>query len=350
MTHLRDLDCYYSRLGISIREALVRLNGTRHLFQLVVDSDGLLCGTVTDGDVRRALLRGVTLESPVEDCMHVDFVAGRAGDDRSNEALLGTGQRPVTFLPVLDSEGVVVEVLVRDVGSSRIAQALVMAGGYGRRLGHRTRETPKPLLHVGSRPILEHVLNKLEMSGIRKIYVSVHYRADQIKRFLEDRDSQAEVEVVEEIEPLGTAGALALIGNSGGAPILVVNGDVITQADFVALHDFHVRHALDATIGVARYDIDVPFGILRYGEDGLFAGIDEKPRISNFIAAGLYYLGPEFTALVPIGKAVDMPELLNLGKRVHLKIGLFPIHEFWADVGQPNDLEAVDRVVRGGAR
>lgn len=342
MNRLTRLDEYLCPPDLSVRDALERLNATEHLFQLVVDPERRLLGTLTDGDVRRALLRGVSLDAPVEESIHRDMLVGRAGDDEQNQTHLETDDRLVTFLPVLDVDGVVVEVLLRGTQSAGIERALIMAGGFGKRLGERTRETPKPLLPVGGRPILDHVLTNLEDSGVRVSHVSVHYHGDQIRDYVAQRENRMIVEIVEEDEPLGTAGALGQISDHDRSPILVINGDVITSVDFAALHEFHVRHSLDATVGVARYDIDVPFGVVRYGPDGLLAGIDEKPRISNFIAAGVYYLSPEFAALVPEGRSMDMPELLNQGREIGLRTGLFPIHEYWTDVGRPDDLAAAE--------
>ena len=236
-------------------------------------------------------------------------------------------------------------------GHRRVARADDVGpelGDVGRRLGDQTRETPKPLLPVGGRPILDHVLANLEGCGVRDIYVSVHYHAHQISRYVETRANNADIHMVEETEPLGTAGALGRIDTDGHAPILVINGDVITDVDLVALHDFHVRDALDATIGVARYDVEVPFGVVRRGADGLFAGIDEKPRISNFVAAGVYYLSPGVAALVAKDLPLDMPELLNRSRGLGHKIGIFPIHEYWTDVGRPADLEAAAADHRNG--
>ena len=342
MNRFTLLDDYICPPDLSVRDALARLNATDHLFQLVVDPERRLLGTLTDGDVRRALLSGVSLDAPVEESIHRDMLVGRVGDEKANQAYLETDDRLVTFLPVLDGDGVVVEVLLRGGQSGGIDRALIMAGGFGKRLGERTRETPKPLLPVGGRPILDHVLANLEDFGVRVSHVSVHYHGDQIREYIAQRQNQMIVEIVEEDEPLGTAGALGLITDNDRSPILVINGDVITNVDLAALHAFHVRHSLDATVGVARYDIDVPFGVVNYGPDGLLTGIDEKPRISNFIAAGVYYLSSEFAALVPEGRSMDMPELLNQGREIGLRIGLFPIHEYWTDVGRPADLAAAE--------
>ncbi|MGE4220033.1 MAG: sugar phosphate nucleotidyltransferase [Alphaproteobacteria bacterium] len=346
MIVITDFTGYACSRTTPIREVLNRLDRTPHLFQIVLDDDGRLLGTITDGDVRRAMLRGVELDGAAAACMQPQPKTGRKSDPQGNVKKLADVGSSRAFLPVVDDDGRMVEILVREPADAGIARALVMAGGYGTRLGERTRNTPKPLLEVGGRPILDHVLSGLEKAGVSAIHVSVHYRAEQIRAYLEQRDNRVPVALVEESEPMGTAGALAHIGGPGRAPLLVVNGDLITDVDFAALHEFHLRHALDGTIGVARYDIDVPFGVIRYGEDGLFAGIEEKPRISNFIAAGVYYLSAEFMALVPHDRPMDMPELLNQGRKIGLRIGLFPIHEYWTDVGRPADLDAANAAHR----
>ncbi len=341
MIALRELADYLSWPSLPIREVMARINGTRHLFQLIVDDDGRVLGTVTDGDIRRALLQGTSLEDEVRECMQTEFVAKHQHDaQQSHEG----AKRAVTFVPIVDDDGRVVEVLVRSPEAAGIGQALVMAGGFGRRLGARTSSTPKPLLQVGDRPLLDHVLSALEEAGVGRVHVAVHYLADQIRGFVADRDNRAHVGIIEEETPLGTAGALGSLDGEIAGPILIVNGDVLTRVDLAALHEFHQRHGLDGTIAVARHDLEVPFGVVRYDEDGLFESIEEKPRISNFIAAGVYYLGPEFTALVPRATPMDMPELLTLGRTIGLKIGLFPIHEYWTDVGQPDDLDAANRM------
>jgi len=341
MIALRDLDDYLSQPGLSIREVMARINATQHLFQLVVDDERRILGTATDGDIRRALLQGTSLDAEVRHCMRTDFVAKPQHETQNS---LERAKRAVTFLPVVDDDGRLIEVLVRSPETAGIGQALVMAGGFGRRLGERTLSTPKPLLQVGDRPLLDHVLTALEDAGVGRVHVSVHYLADQIRGFIAARDNRAEVDFIEEESPLGTAGALSRLDGKIAGPILVVNGDVLTFADLAALHDFHRRHRLDGTIAVTQHELEVPFGVVRYDEEGLFVSIEEKPRISNFIAAGVYYLEPEFTALVTRGMPMDMPELLMLGRQIGLKIGLFPIHEYWTDVGQPDDLEAADRM------
>lgn len=341
---LSSFDAYVCRPEATVAEALARIDrATPNLFQIVVSAEGRVLGTITDGDVRRAMLSGVTIADPVDHCMRKTPILGRAGEDVTNRVLL----RRAWFLPVVDEGGRLDHVLIQRRFDQPFNRALVMAGGFGRRLGDLTRETPKPLLAVGGRPILDRVLEQLEGAGISAIHLAIHYRARQIREFVAARRNLAAIEFIEETEPLGTAGALARLANHVEEPVLVANGDVLTQVDFAALHEFHTRHGYDGTVAVSRYEMRIPFGVIRQTAEGLFAGIDEKPRITQFVAAGLYYLSPEFIALTPRGRPVDMPELLTLATGAGLRIGLFPVHEYWKDVGQPGDLAAADREHEG---
>ncbi|MGE0094006.1 MAG: sugar phosphate nucleotidyltransferase [Alphaproteobacteria bacterium] len=344
MTRLVDITPYLCHADATTRDALARLNATDHLFQLITDHDGKLLGTLTDGDIRRAMLAGSTLDEPVSRCLHRNPLVGRMGEDATNKEKLRKIGGYKAFLPVIDAEGRVHEVFVAGMPSdAAVKTALVMAGGRGTRLGERTKDTPKPLLNVGDRPILEHVLTALENAGVPEIFVSVHYLADQIEAFVSARSARAQVRTVREGEQRGTIGALGQLPQPLGGAVLVVNGDVISGVDFNAMAAFHARHGYDATIGVARHEIDIPFGVIRHTSDGLFERIDEKPRIGHFVAGGIYLLGPEFAALVPVDRPMDMPELLNEGRTLGLSIGLFPIHEYWRDIGQPHDLAAAER-------
>lgn len=350
MIRMTDLAPVVCRPESAISDILKRLSASSYLFLLVVDADGKLLGTVTDGDARRAYLRGVGLDQTAKECMQSRPIAGRLGDEDGNRRKLAQILGRIVFLPLLDEAGRVREVLYAAATAAQTT-ALVMAGGPGSRLGELTRETPKPLLRVGDKPILERILDRLESSGISTIYISVHYLAEQIEKFVAERDNLATIELLRETSRMGTAGALSRISDADDKSVLVINGDIVTQVNFTALESFHHRQGHDATITVANYEVQVPYGIVRHSEDGLFEGIEEKPRHNYMAAAGIYLLSPQFTALVPPERAMDMPELLNLGRKIGLKVGLFPIHEYWTDVGLPSDLEAAERdhVANGGS-
>ena len=348
MIRLRELDPLICRPDTSVADVLKRLSDSAYLFLLVVDKNGRLLGTITDGDSRRAFLRGVKLNDTAVACMQDKPITGRVGEEEANLQRFTQIQARNAFLPLVDADGLLQEVLYSNTERSQVS-ALVMAGGPGTRLGELTRSKPKPLLPVGDRPILDHILERLERTGIRSIFVSVHYLAEQIESFIGERDNVAAIQVVHESERMGTAGALSQVPEAAKDDVLVVNADIITNANFSALENFHQRQGHDATIAVANYEVQVPYGIVRHTEDGIFQGIDEKPHQMFLAAAGIYLLSPQITALVPPDRPMDMPELLNLGRSIGLRVGVFPIHEYWVDIGQPHDLENAVRDHENGA-
>jgi dTDP-glucose pyrophosphorylase len=328
--------------GVPVRDVLGQISATPFVAQIVVDEARRVVGVMTDGDIRRALLRGLDLDRPVREVMNDRPMLGRVGEDGRNAEALHATRSVARFLPILDAEGRLACVWISAAARPSSLTALVMAGGLGSRLGERTATTPKPLLPVAGKPIMEHVLTRLEDAGVGLIYVSVHYLAHRIEEFLRERASRADIRVLHEAQRLGTAGALGILPERPTGPVLVLNGDVLTQADFSALEAFHHRHEHDATIAVAHHHVRVPYGVVRHDETGQFQGIDEKPVLRNFVAAGIYCVGPEVVTLAPPNARMDMPELLNESRRAGLRVGLFPIHEYWADVGRPEDLEAAD--------
>ncbi|MBH61060.1 MAG: alcohol dehydrogenase [Alphaproteobacteria bacterium] len=338
MIRLSEIAPLTCRQDTKIADVLRRLSESSYLFLLVTDETGRLVGTITDGDARRAFLRGVRLDDSAAACMQREPIVGRVDEEDENLRRFGQIRARNAFLPIVDADGVISEVLYSSADVGQLS-ALVMAGGPGTRLGELTRSKPKPLLSVGDRPILDHILERLEQAGIHTIYVSVHYLAEQIEAFIAARDNAGTVQVLHETERMGTAGALSQMPEAARGEVLVVNADIMTKANFSAIESFHHRQGHDATIAVANYEVQVPYGVVRHTEDGIFQGIDEKPRQMFLAAAGIYLLSPQFTALVPPDRAMDMPELLNLGRSIGLRVGVFPIHEYWVDIGRPHDLE-----------
>lgn len=348
MNCLTDIEQVCCPSDTSISNILTRLSESEYLFLLVVDENGRLLGTITDGDARRAFLRGAKLDDPAHACMRNEPIVGRLGESETNRRLFASLRVRNAFLPLVDDSGCVREVLHSNTDTGQLT-ALIMAGGLGSRLGELTRSQPKPLLSVGDKPILEHVLERLELAGIQSTYIAVHYLAEKIERFVADRENASPVHLLHESERMGTAGAISRIPEATQSDILVVNADIITKANFAAIESFHQRQGHEATIAVANYEMQVPYGVVRHNEDGIFQGIDEKPRQSYLAAAGIYVLSPQFTALVPPGRPMDMPELLNLGRSIGLRVGVFPIHEYWVDIGRPHDLESAVRDHENGA-
>jgi NDP-sugar pyrophosphorylase family protein len=213
-----------------------------------------------------------------------------------------------------------------------------MAGGFGTRLMPLTDGTPKPMLPVGDRPLLAHIVGQLRAAGIRQLNVTTHYKADAIsEHFGNGQDYGVDIRYVHEDMPLGTAGALALV-EATDQPLLVMNGDILTRVDFGAMLDFHRHHAADMTVGVRQYQFKVPYGVVE--TDGVMVmGVSEKPTVSNFINAGLYLINPDVQRMVPPACRFDMTELIHLAIARGLRVVCFPIREYWLDIGQLTDYE-----------
>jgi len=327
--------------GKTIRDALERLNDSGYLLQLVVDRDGRLVGTIADGDIRRALIRGHTLSEPIPVCMHQNPVTALNEADAS--ARIVTVQSKNAFVPIVDDERRPIGVLVSGSEMRAPEVALVLAGGFGRRLKERTHSVPKPLISVGGRPILEHVLKNLEWHGIKRVYISIHYLADQIRQFVDRRTSVASIELLEEVEPLGTGGSIGLLPSSVQGDILIVNADVISRIDLAAMYGRHVLGQHRISVGATTYRAEIPFGVIEHDDEGNILDIIEKPVQSYFVSAGIYIVRRDVGLMMPPAARFDMPDLIKAARQAGQTVGIFPIHEYWADLGTPSSLALADQ-------
>jgi dTDP-glucose pyrophosphorylase/CBS domain-containing protein len=335
----------------SLREAWESLNRSATGICLVVDPEGRLIDTVTDGDIRRAILDSVSMDSPIQIVTDKKQEAGRkppitAGTEATDAALLSTMlANNILHIPLLDDERRVVGLkLLRDLIPDRQPKidAMVMAGGFGTRLMPLTENVPKPMLRVAGRPILEHIVGQLRAADIHKVVLSTHHLPEVIHdHFGTGEGFGVEIDYVHESTPLGTAGALGLLEDVE-RPLLVVNGDIITNVDFRAMLAFHEENAADITVGVAQYRFQVPYGVVEC-EGSRITGLTEKPQMTAFVSAGIYLLSPKAVGYVEKGKRLDMPDLI---KRIVAENGAavsFPIVEYWLDIGAPAELERAKR-------
>lgn len=325
----------------TLRGALETINEVGCQMALVVDGQQRLLGTLSDGDARRALLRGLTLADPVSEAMHRTPTVVKVDDDR--ETRLGVMKRlGLHQLPVVDAQGYVVGLeVVGDflVAPERDEWVVIMAGGLGSRLKELTRETPKPMLSVGSRPILETIIRAFAEQGFRHFYLAVNYKAEQIEAHFGDGSKfGVHVHYLREERRLGTAGALSLLPMLPERPFIVTNADLLTKEDYCAMVDRHVAEAADATMGVRKYEMQVPFGVVR--EDaGRIAGIDEKPVHRFVVSAGMYVLSPRMLELVPRDAFFDMPSLFEAAIGQGLQARCHLVDGYWLDIGRPADFE-----------
>lgn len=324
-----------------ITRALEILEVSTSKIVLVADESRRLLGTVTDGDVRRGILRGIALDQPVSEVMNRKpmTVPLSEADLHIKQLMQRGGYKQV---PIVDAAGRVVDVkLLKDMLEVPVWDNLVvlMAGGFGTRLRPLTQSAAKPMLQVGDRPILETILDTFLSLGFHRFVMTLHYRAEDIIEYFGDgRERGAEIHYVRESEPMGTAGALRQLPLEPKEPLIVMNGDILTNVNFVQLLEFHNEHEACATMCVRDYDLQVPYGVVEV-EGHEFAGIVEKPIQRFFVNAGIYALEPEaLKAIRPTGH-FDMPELyealLSEGKRV----SVFPIREYWVDIGEHTDLD-----------
>jgi dTDP-glucose pyrophosphorylase len=333
----------------SVREALETITKNSRQAVLVVD-DGRLAGLVTDGDVRRAILRGVSLDERVSSVMNVRPVTIPPGTGR--EAALAIMQRrSIRHLPVVDAGGRLLDVVLLDEllrPATLPNAAVLMAGGEGSRLRPLTDALPKPLLRVGGKPLLEILVERLRAAGVRDFWMSVRYKSEMIEqRFGDGSALGVRIRYVREQEPLGTAGSLRLLEPLSHDPFFLVNGDVLTKCDFRALLAFHEREGADLTVGTVPYTVELPYGIVDVIDTRL-TGVTEKPRLDFTINAGVYVVQPSVIALIPGGGLFDVPDVLRLLLAAGRRVAAYPIREYWLDVGHHDDFHKADRDVAEG--
>lgn len=308
---------------------------------LVVDSERRLLGTLTDGDIRRGLLQGKTLDTTAEDLMNRSFRFVRTGHDEA-EALEMMRREAIFQIPVLDLDGKVVDlILLKEVLSPAIITnpVVIMAGGKGTRLRPYTETCPKPMLPVNGKPILEILLEQFISSGFKNFYFSVNYLKEKIIDYFKDGSSYGvSINYLVEDEPLGTAGSLQLLPADISQPFLVMNGDVLTHFNPSQLLRFHQEHEAHSTICVREYTTTIPFGVVK--TDGFeLAGFEEKPSYRQLVNAGVYIIDPSLIQLLPKKQSTDMPSLLNNAQNCGYRVAVCPIHEYWLDVGRPETLQ-----------
>ena len=332
--------CLVGEAG-SLRDAMRSLDRSARRIALAVDDDGRLVGVLTDGDIRRALLDGGQLDDPLAPHLSREFV--RVRPDAGRAAILDVMRaRAVAAVQVIDDEGRPVGLHLVDaflVPVRRPNAAVVMAGGRGTRLLPLPETLPKPMLRVAGRPIIERIVHHLVGHGITHVYLAVGYLAGMIEDHFGTGDGfGCRIEYLHEDEPLGTAGALGLLPEPPSAPLLVMNGDLVTQADLGALLGAHTRLGTSATAGTRRYVHTVPFGcVVRTGDR--IARLEEKPSVIREVLAGIYVLEPALVARVERGRHLDLPDLLADAIRRGEPVGAFEIEDDWLDVGRREELD-----------
>ena len=326
----------------SMEDAINVLTNEALRVAIVVDTEGGILGIVTDGDIRRALVRGYTIKSPVWGFMHKNPVVASSEDSRLSIVAM-MKEKDLLVVPIVNKQNHVigVETLKQLLGTKKYDNPVfLMAGGFGKRLSPLTDDTPKPLLKVGSKPILETILEQFAGYGFHNIFISVHYKADMLKEYFGDgRKWGVSIQYVHEKEPLGTAGSIGLLPESiPSLPIIVMNGDLLTKVNFERFLEFHEEYGGGATMCVREYDFEVPYGIVESNGNKV-ERIVEKPVHSFFVNAGIYIITPELARSVDGIRYLDMPSFLNSKLNGGEQINVYPVHEYWVDIGRMDEYQ-----------
>ncbi|MFM2606180.1 nucleotidyltransferase family protein [Vibrio chagasii] len=325
----------------TILEALDIINKEALRVALVVDNEKHLVGVVTDGDIRRGLLRNLPLTDPIAMVMNTSPTIADVNADRE-ELIDLMESKGILSVPLIENDRVVgLETLHRALVNKPNYQnpVFIMAGGFGTRLRPLTDSCPKPMLKVGGKPILETLIHNFIKAGFQNFYISTHYMPEQIESYFGDgTELGVNITYVHEDEPLGTGGALGLLPDDlpKGLPLIMMNGDVLTKVDFQRLLDFHNENQADATMCVREYDYQIPYGVIN-GEGNKITSMVEKPIQRFFVNAGIYVVSPEVINSVPQNHKIDMPTLLEQHMEQRNNILMFPIHEYWLDIGRMDD-------------
>ena len=328
----------------SIRDALSVIDEGGIQIAIVVDEDDHLEGVATDGDIRRGILDEINLDAPVRTVINEDPITARPQTD-CQSLIDRMRTKRIHQIPIVDNESRVVGIEVLDdllEPETRPSPVVIMAGGLGTRLRPLTEDCPKPLLEVGGQPILETILEGFIVHGFHRFYLSVNYKSGMIEDYFGDgSDWSVDITYLHEEQRLGTAGPLSLLPERPDEPLIVMNGDLLTKLNYAHLLDYHRDQDSIATMCVREHETQVPYGVIETEEQRMM-GIEEKPTERYFVNAGIYVLEPETLGLVPENEFFDMTELFEDLIDREGEATVFPVREYWQDVGQKEDFRRVN--------
>lgn len=335
--------------SFTIREAMRELNTSSLRIVLVCNSDMKLLGTVTDGDIRRGLLGSCNMDDPITKVMNTAPKKITRGYSRE-QCINIMDAHDLLALPIVDNNNHLVglETLHQVLQpKKRDNPIFIMAGGFGTRLRPLTDNCPKPMLRVGDKPMLEHLVNQFRVLGFHDFYISTHYMPEVIQEYFGDGSQWGiSITYIHEDTPLGTGGALGLLPKSlPQLPLIMMNGDVLTKIDFTELLDHHESHNLDATMCVRELEYKISYGVVE-SEDGLITNMIEKPTYRYHINTGIYVLSPKCVSFVKENTKIDLPTLLKQRMDIGKKVGIYSTHEYWLDIGQMTDYQRAQQDIK----
>jgi dTDP-glucose pyrophosphorylase/CBS domain-containing protein len=339
-SRLVNLNSLSLPLSATLKDAIAAIDRGSAGICLFTEANRLV-GILTDGDIRRALLKGDSLESPVAGIIQRNFLSLTAKASAA-EALALMQQEMLHQIPVLDDAGKVVNLFLLEdlIKPGELPNSVViMAGGEGKRLLPLTQNRPKPMLQVAGKPLLEIIFKQCLDAGFEHFYFTVGYLKEQIQSHFQDGSAWgACIHYLEEEKPLGTAGGLSLLPQRPDHPFLLINGDVLSRVNYTHLLRFHADHQAAATLCVREHRTQIPYGVVRV-HDVKVVALEEKPVMTHYVNAGIYFLNPDVLDFVPKDTFLDMPQLLETVAGNGKTVNAFPIHEYWLDIGHPEMLQ-----------
>ncbi len=333
-------------LNSSIHDVISNLNKVAIKIVLVVNEERQLEGTISDGDIRRGLLRGLDINSPIESIVFRNPLVVYRDMGRETVRQLMVVNK-IQQVPVVNENNEVVGLHLWDeiiLPTLRNNLMVIMAGGKGTRLRPHTENCPKPMLHVSGKPMLEHIIERAKSQGFSQFILAIHYLGHIVEDYFGNGDRmQVKIDYIKEQSPLGTAGALSLLNTSQEVPFVVTNGDVLTDIHYGELLDFHILHNAAATMAVRLHEWQHPYGVVQTNGVDII-GFEEKPVHLSHINAGVYALNPEVLSFLEVDSRCDMPTLFKRLQAKAKRTAAYPIHEPWLDVGRPDDLSRANSV------
>lgn len=333
---MKNIDDILIRESASILDVLQIIDKSSKQLAIVVDEEKKLLGTVSDGDIRRALLKNISLNDSIENIYFRTPTVANIND--SKEELINICKvKKLHQVPIVDDYGNLVgleildELISKDKKTNKV---ILMVGGLGTRLRPLTDNIPKPMLKVGKKPILQTIIEKFAEYGYTDIVLCVNYKSDIIQDFFKDgSEFRVNIEYIFEEQRMGTAGALSLLKSKPTEPFFVMNGDLLTNVNFEHLDNYHTSNNSMATMCVREYDLQVPYGVVNV-ENSKILSIEEKPTHKFFVSAGIYMLSPEVLEYIPQNEFYDMPTLFEKLISEEKNIISFPLREYWLDIGR----------------
>lgn len=331
-----------------VREALVKLDANAPSSILfVIDEENKLIGSLTDGDLRRGFIKGFDFNTAIIEFIQANPVYIEEGE-YDLYALENYRKRNLKVVPILNIEKQIIDILDFNVTSTLIpADAILMAGGEGKRLRPLTENTPKPLLKVGDKPIVEYNIDRLINCGIKTINLSINYLGDQLIDYFGDGESKGvSIQYVKEDKPLGTIGSILLVDEFHHDDIIVMNSDLLTNIDFADFYKMYKNSGADMAVAATSYHVDVPYAVLEVNQESQVRSLKEKPRYTYYSNAGIYILNKSLLKMIPSGEFFDITDLMERILEMNLKLVTYPINGYWLDIGKHDDFKKAQEDIK----